>query len=260
MRRSRVGKFAWAALLIQFAAAGAPAAEADLFGFWNHLGDFAGFTAGGPPLGDYSFLPLNEQAIARAEAWDPAIQTQVQRQCFPHSAAWAPFGPTPLQVIRGNGEEAAAIVIRMQSNEVYRVIWMDGRPHPSARALHTWNGFSTGEWVGTTLKITTTHIKEGFTRRNGVPNSDRSRVTEYLTRHDDYLTDVIVLQDPVYLHAPLVREQSYRRLPDNTEMLEYPCEPSLEEAGGRLHFTPHFLPGRNPHLAKRTRRADEFRD
>ncbi len=243
-----------------FACTGSWAAEAGLFGFWNHLGDFAGFTAGGPPIGDYSFLPLNEQARSRAESWDPAIQTQVQRQCFPHSAAWAPFGPTPLLIRRGEGEEAGAIVIRMQSNEVYRVIWMDGRPHPSPYALHTWNGFSTGEWVGLTLKVTTTHIKEGFTRRNGVPNSDKAVVFEYITRHDSFLTDVVVLEDPVYLQSSLVREQSYRRLPDDTEILEYPCEQSMEEAGGRLHFTPHFLPGRNPHISGRTRRADEFRD
>ena len=37
-----------------------------------------------------------------------------------------------------------------------RTIYMDGRPHPSEYAPHTWQGFSTGEWEGDMLKVTTT--------------------------------------------------------------------------------------------------------
>ena len=44
--------------------------------------------------------------------------------------------------------------INMQEQEV--TIWMDGRPHPPANALHTWSGFSTGEWDGDELVVTTT--------------------------------------------------------------------------------------------------------
>ena len=51
----------------------------------------------------------------------------------------------------------------------HRTIYMDGRPRPSAYAQHSWQGFSTGEWEGDMLKVTTTHLKEGWLRRNGVP-------------------------------------------------------------------------------------------
>ena len=44
---------------------------------------------------------------------------------------------------------------------------MDGRPHPPDYAPHTFMGFSTGEWNGDILTITTTHIKAGFFRRTG---------------------------------------------------------------------------------------------
>ena len=47
-----------------------------------------------------------------------------------------------------------------------RTIWMDGRPHPSKYAPHTWAGFTTGEWRGSTLVTTTTHLKWGWVRRN----------------------------------------------------------------------------------------------
>src|SRR3712207_8044652 len=40
-----------------------------------------------------------------------------------------------------------------------RTIWMDGRSHPPANALHTWEGFSTGRWDGDVLTVETTHLK-----------------------------------------------------------------------------------------------------
>ena len=56
-----------------------------------------------------------------------------------------------------------------------RIIWLDGREHPPAEAPHTWMGFSTGEWHGRVLKVRTTHIKQGWHRRNGLPMSAERR-------------------------------------------------------------------------------------
>ena len=50
-----------------------------------------------------------------------------------------------------------------------RTIWLDGRPHPSDFAEHLWTGFSTGEWENGMLHVTTTHFKQMFLQRNGVP-------------------------------------------------------------------------------------------
>jgi len=256
-RTSRLRTVGW---LLAFSAlsAGSAHAAGDIWGKWAHLGDFAGYTAGGPPMADFQFLPLNEDGRMRGESWNPGIQAQPERQCFPHSAVWAPFGPTPIHI----WDEGDRIVIRMQSNEVLRSIWMDGRSHPPAHALHTWSGFSTGEWVGDTLKITTTHNKEGFIRRNGVYHSDRAVVIEYITRHDGYLTDVVVVEDPVYLTAPLVREQSYRQIPADTEIFPYTCEQRwpVELGPEPFHFTPHYLPGENPVLQRGRVREDTFSD
>ena len=35
-------------------------------------------------------------------------------------------------------------------------------------------GFSTGEWQGGVLKVYTTHLKQGWHRRNGVPMSAKA--------------------------------------------------------------------------------------
>ena len=94
---------------------------------------------------------------------------------------------------------------------------MDGRPHPSPNALHTWAGFSTGEWVGDTLRVRVTHLKEEYLKRNGVWHSDKIELTQYLIRRGDYLTYLVIAYDPVYLSEPLVRSTEYRLNVESTD-------------------------------------------
>jgi len=220
-------------------------AEVDISGFWQRIRHEWEQPEGGPELGDYSLYPLNEEALSRAHAYDPAIdEVQQQRQCWPHSIGYAMFSLAPMQI----HQESDHIIFRVMANEALRTVWMDGRPHPPEYALHTWYGFSTGEWVDNTLVVTTSHVKEGHVRRNGVPHSDQIKVTEYFTRHgEDLLTMVAVFDDPIYLSEPLVRHMSFRYDP-NGVMPEYPCEErELVELGG-AQLIPHFLPGENPFL------------
>ncbi len=45
-------------------------------------------------------------------------------------------------------QDAIAIKTFIATFAQARTIWMDGRPHPSEYAAHTWQGFSTGKWEG----------------------------------------------------------------------------------------------------------------
>jgi hypothetical protein len=90
-----------------------------------------------------------------------------------------------------------------------RTIWMDDRPHPPEYAAHTWQGFSTGKWEGDTLTVTTTHLKTGWIRRNGIPRSDRAVLTEHWIRHGDYLTLASIITDPAYLTEPFIRTTNW---------------------------------------------------
>jgi len=127
-----------------------------------------------------------------------------------------------------------------------RTIWMDGRPHPPELAEHTSMGFSTGEWEGRTLKVTTTHLKEGWLRRNGVARSDRAVVTEHFIRHGNHLTWTVYVQDPVYLEEPFFRSRDYV-LSETDRIGAYPCE-SVVEVVLPADYFPHYLPGQNPFL------------
>jgi hypothetical protein len=234
-----------AMMISSFCIAPTAAAQTDLFGFWQRIRHEWEQPAGGPEIGDYSLYPLNEEALSRATTYDPAIEEVQQiRQCWPHSIGYAMFSLEPME-IRDEGDH---IYFRVMANEAVRRVWMDGREHPPEHALHTWYGFSTGRWEGDSLVVTTTHLKEGHVRRNGVPHSDQVTVTEYFTRHgEDLLTMVAVFDDPIYFTEPLVRHMSFRRDP-NAVMPEYPCEErELVELGG-AQLIPHFMPGENPFL------------
>jgi len=136
---------------------------------------------------------------------------------------------------------------------------MDGRPHPPDYAPHTWMGFSTGKWEGNILTVTTTHIKQGWHRRNGIPSSDLITLTEHFIRHGDHLTHVTIVTDPVYLSEPLIKSQDFVSTVDVSGITTtggllggwlYPCE-YVDEAPGRpTSEVPSYMPGENPFLTE----------
>jgi hypothetical protein len=130
----------------------------------------------------------------------------------------------------------------------HRSIYMDGRPHPSPNAQHSWQGFSTGEWDGDMLKVTTTHLKEGWLRRNGVPRSEKATLVEYFIRHGEYLTLVTVVKDPVYLTEAFVRTSNWVFDP-GFQLSPFSCLSTLEVERERGEV-PHHLPGTNGYLAE----------
>jgi len=52
----------------------------------------------GPAIGDYTGLPVNDDARLRANTWDPDKWTVPEHQCEPHPADYGPHGPANLQI------------------------------------------------------------------------------------------------------------------------------------------------------------------
>jgi hypothetical protein len=145
----------------------------------------------GPSLGDYLGLPITDGARRFAESWDSARLSVPEHQCRVHTAPYIYRGPLRLRIWEERDPETQrpiAIMHRISTFAQLRTIWMDGRPHPSPYARHTWMGFSTGQFVGDMLVVKTTHIKQNWFRRNGLPQSDEVTLTEYFARHGDVLT------------------------------------------------------------------------
>lgn len=227
-------------------------AQISLAGDWN--GPFfedALERAAGPELGDYLGLPITAAARLYADAWDASSLTLQEHQCRPHSSPYTMRGPLNVRIWEDKDpdtQNVVAIKMFVATFAQTRTIYMDGRPHPSEHAAHTWQGFSTGKWQGNTLTVTTTHIKQYFTRRNGLPQSDRARLTEHFIRHGSYITHVSILDDPPYLSEPLVKTQTFVLNPNaqqGTYQTHLSCQPDEEIAGRPKGYVPHHLPGTN---------------
>lgn len=239
----------WLCALLAAAAVPA-AAQIDLSGEWANIFDEdQPERIPGPEIGDYLGLPINDAARMRADTWDASLLTLPEHQCKPHPADYGPRGPANLRfwkTVDRATQRTIAWHTHISWMEPERTIWMDGRPHPPEWAPHTWQGFSTGVWQGDILTVTTTHLKAGWIRRNGVPRSDRATLIEHWIRHDDRLTLVSIIYDPVYLTEPFVRTTDWVLNP-RFQMDPYPCE-AVEEVDRPAGKIPHHQPGSNPFL------------
>jgi cyclase len=211
----------------------------------------------GPDLGDYLGIPLNDSLRLRADSWDADLQSMPEHQCIPHPSTYSFRGPANLRV----SKEVDPVTQDLVSYTIYgtfgratRVIWMDGRPHPSENAAHTWAGFSTGKWEGSMLTVETTHIKAGYLRRNGVIHSDLITMTEHFIRHGNVLTIVTIDRDPVYLTEPFIRTTDFV-MDLGQQVSATPCDVTIE-AVQRTGVVPHHLPGTNTFVAEFAQRSN----
>ena len=233
--------------------AAAAASPMSLVGDWNgrYHEDQPDRVPGQEP-NDYTGLPLNDAARLYADSFDVERTTLLEHICAPYALPYMYHGPLQFRVWETHDpdtQELTAINMFLGTYQQRRTIWMDGRPHPPEYAPHTWMGFSTGVFNGDTLTVTTTHLKQGYFRRSGVPSSDRTTLVEHYVRYGDLLSHVTVATDPVYLTEPFIRSQEFVRMERGNQNWLYNCEYAMEIPRER-HQVPYFLPGQNPYLTE----------
>jgi cyclase len=239
--------------VILLAAQFGPPSPPDLTGTWRWISqeDERDRAPGAYP-GDYRGLPLNDAARMRADTYDEEWNsTSPLNQCRSRGPTYQPKALDNMQI----DKEVDPITRKLVAYRVSywktpgeRMIWLDSREPPSPYAKHSWDGFSSGKFQGDTLEITTTHLKDSFIRRNGVPSSFRATVIEQVSLEEPYLEWTFTVIDPDYLTEPLVRSATYVR--DTTQQLPvYPCQPEEYQPGAKYRM-PHYLLGENPYLTE----------
>jgi cyclase len=228
----------------------APPPGFDISGYWTAaMHEDALERGAGPETADYGGFPINDAARLFALSYNVSRVTLRHHQCdgyvAPYSVrsignarAWEERDPRTERLI--------AIRWYNQTFEGKRTIWMDGRPHPPAFAPHTWMGFSTGRFVGNALEVYTTHLKQGWLRRNGLPESDQATLIEFFVRHGDHLTHTSVITDPVYLAEPEVRTTDFFRQPLDHQSWLFACDDGEQILGRAPDDVPNYLFGENP--------------
>jgi hypothetical protein len=233
-------------------------AQTDIAGLWRPLArnqDGSGMT------GDTAGVPVSAEGRWRADSWSPEDFDVAEWVCRPHAWDYSLEGPlSPIRFWAEVDQPTQQIIayhghINMEGQETS--IWMDGRPHPPANAVHTWSGFSTGVWEGDVLVVTTTHLKEAYIRRSGLMRSDETTVRTRWRRIGEYLQATVIMYDPVLLAEPYIRSTMMWVNDPAMVMAPYPCEEATETAVTR-GSTPHFLPGQSPLPGLDPNAADRF--
>jgi hypothetical protein len=194
-----------------------------------------------PAKGDYAVLPINAEARKIADTWDPARDEAAGEQCKSYGAAVIMQVPARLRVTWENDN---ALRIDTDAGTQTRLFRFGQTPPPASEP--TWQGSSVAEWQVArgrgreassapgsqtrtgSLKVVTTNLRPGYLRKNGVPYSGRTTVTEYFTRVTDgagtpYLNVTVIVEDPQYLTGPYIRSMQFKREPDASKFKPEPC-------------------------------------
>src|SRR5579872_4061754 len=173
------------------------------------------------PKGDYRAIPYNAEGRRVSEAWDLAKDNATGQQCKAFGAAGLMRLPTRLHItwvddntlkIESDAGQQTRIIHLIKAPTVGGGLVAEALTHKPAGPA-TWQGYSVGIWdmkdtnspkggtavLGGTyiepqprlgekgsLKVVTVGMKAGYLRKNGVPYSENTVLTEYFDRHTDY--------------------------------------------------------------------------
>jgi hypothetical protein len=193
-----------------------------------------------PKKGDTSSIPISPEGKKVADAWDPAKADA--DGCKPYGAAAIMRVPGRLKI---SWQDDTTLKIETDAGLQTRFLYFDlsALKLSSERA---WQGLSVAEWekipqpggLGVslqqasprtgTLKVVTKNLRAGYLRRNGVPYSEDTVVTEFFDRFTAYgtewLTVLTNVDDPRYLSQQYLTSTHFKRESDGSKWMPSPCE------------------------------------
>lgn len=110
-----------------------------------------------------------------------------QGYCMPPSGPRLMTTPFPMEILQLR-EQERIVMIYEGGAHLWRMIYMDGRPHPEGDALNpTWLGHSVGRWDGDTLEVDVVGFNEGsWIDMGGDPHTSQLHIIERFSRPDLY--------------------------------------------------------------------------
>jgi hypothetical protein len=231
------------------------AAPVDLTGYWvSIVTEDWRWRMLTPPKGDTASVPLNPEGRRVASLWDPARDQSRGEQCRAYGAPGIMRMPLRVHITWADDWTLKIDTDAGQQTRLLRFRPVSERPTP-----RTWQGSTVASWEGGgvlrrrvgpedaflgrlsdipdgtrgpleygALKAVTTALRPGYLRRNGVPYSANTVVTEYFDRHGgagfEWFTVTTVVEDPTYLAEPFVTSSSFKREADASKWHPAPCE------------------------------------
>ncbi len=239
---------------------GRAAAVVDLTGYWvSVVTEDWRFRMVTPPKGDYTSLPLNKAGRDFADQWDYQKDTAAGLQCKAYGAAGIMRVPGRLHI---TWENDSTLKVETDAGTQVRRFQFGSNPaiRRAATSERTWQGVSSAAWdvrkieasgLGITdaprprparsLKVTTSNLRAGYLRTNGVPYSENTQLTEYYDiiaepEGRTWLVVTTIVDDPTYLLQPFITTTHFKREADGSKWRPTPCEIVPPTRGPRPAF------------------------
>jgi hypothetical protein len=208
-----------------------------------------------PRKGDYTRVPMTPAARRVADAWDPAKDEAAGEQCRGYGApgvmrlpgrlriGWVDDRTLKMELEAGNQTRLFRFAAPGPAGPTFATA--SARPASAAASARqagpglseaTWQGESAAQWQYTVnpprsgeLRVVTNHLRAGYLRKNGVPYSANTTMTEYYHRMtapngDVWLTIVAEITDPENLREPFVQSTHFKKLAANAPFKPEACE------------------------------------
>jgi hypothetical protein len=188
-----------------------------------------------PPKGDYASVPLNDEGVRVANAWDPARDQSAGEQCRAYGAGGIMRQPGRLRLSWADDQ---TLRLEFDAGTQTRLLHFA----TVARGERSWQGHAVAAWQNLpgrgrgnagaagprALKVETTNLRPGYLRPNGVPYSADAVVTEYLNRidppgGDSWLIVTTIVEDPRYLNQRFLTSAHFKRENDDSRWAPTPC-------------------------------------
>jgi hypothetical protein len=213
----------------------------DLTGYWVALvTDDWRYRMITPPKGNVDYIPVTPEAIRMTDTWDPDRDEKAGDACRGYGAGGIMRLPTRLHVT-WDGDDV--LKLETDTGTQTRRFQFGTPPAPTGRP--TFQGHSVARWEYPPgrrgggppsgaqggrgqMKVTTTRMRPGYLRKNGVPYSGDAVLTEYFVRLVDrtgqeYLVVTTMMDDPQYLSQPYVKSYEFKKEADASGWNPTPC-------------------------------------
>ena len=197
-----------------------------------------------PPKGDVLYLPVNDAGRRAAEQWDPAKDEAAGEACRAYGAGGIMHWPGRLRISWDNEN---TLKLETDTGQQTRLFNFGSAPPPAGDPA--WQGVSVAAWElpgggrgrrggetssgattrpGSSMRVSTTRMRPGYYRRNGVPYGANATMTEWFTTiaepdGNTYMLVTKILEDAQYLNAPYVRTVQFKKESGTSGWNPTPC-------------------------------------
>lgn len=207
------------------------AAPIDLTGYWvSYVTENWRYRMVTPAKGEYRRIPASPAAVPLINAWDPAADERAGNQCKSYGAGNIMSVPGRLHI---TWQDADTLRIDTDAGTQTRIFHFSPRASATVPSgSRSWQGESTATWEpatgGGSLRVVTSNLLAGYLRKNGVPYSERTTVTEHfditsLPDGSKLLLVTTIVEDPLYLTGPYIVSPHFKKEANGSKWEPTPC-------------------------------------